>query len=395
MENKADIEFTRAFLMLLLLSICTYLVVKYSKPDNREISMALGERIVEKMKETEQCINHVEQFRHDPLTTIINPGTIFVSIASYRDDECKDTVYDLFEKAKFPSRVFVGVVQQNKNGDEDCFDTCEVCRARKKSGNIRQIDFDFSQARGPCFARYYAAKLWKGEEMFFMIDSHTKFEQDWDEQLFHEYMSTNDPNAVLGAYPPTESQMADFKKTNFSKTIMMCIGKWNSSDGLPNFLAAIVNAPKDKSTPIPHPLIPGGSLIMPGRALFSVPFDPYLNFLFFGEELLLSARLYTSGFNLYAVRRPFIVHNYGRGEKPKFWNDLQNFESCRKKAVTRARYILGLDKNLKNVDPEYRIDIDEYGLGAVRTIEEYFNFAKVELNKKKVNSACTANGYAL
>src|SRR5262249_10275685 len=39
--------------------------------------------------------------------------TIFVSIASYRDPECIATVLDLFRKAQYPGRVFVGVYEQN------------------------------------------------------------------------------------------------------------------------------------------------------------------------------------------------------------------------------------------------------------------------------------------
>ena len=35
--------------------------------------------------------------------------TIFVSVASYRDDECSATIANLFKKATFPHRVFVGV----------------------------------------------------------------------------------------------------------------------------------------------------------------------------------------------------------------------------------------------------------------------------------------------
>ena len=39
--------------------------------------------------------------------------TIFVSIASYRDNACKLTLKNLYETAKKPSRVFVGICEQN------------------------------------------------------------------------------------------------------------------------------------------------------------------------------------------------------------------------------------------------------------------------------------------
>ena len=44
-------------------------------------------------------------------------NTIFVSIASYRDENCPKTLYSLFKNAKYPERVFVGICQQNKTSD--------------------------------------------------------------------------------------------------------------------------------------------------------------------------------------------------------------------------------------------------------------------------------------
>ena len=37
---------------------------------------------------------------------------IFVSLASYRDYELRNTINDLFAKAKYKERVFVGVLNQ-------------------------------------------------------------------------------------------------------------------------------------------------------------------------------------------------------------------------------------------------------------------------------------------
>lgn len=48
-------------------------------------------------------------------------GTIFVSLVSYRDPLCPRTLLELFSKARTPRKVFVGLVQQNEDGDVDCF----------------------------------------------------------------------------------------------------------------------------------------------------------------------------------------------------------------------------------------------------------------------------------
>jgi hypothetical protein len=334
-----------------------------------------------------------EDFRADPGTPI-REGTIFVSIAAYRDDECKDTVYDLFERAARPDRIFVGVVQQTKLPEEDCFERCEKCRERKRSGHIRQIDFDFSQARGPCYARYQASKLWRGEQYYMQIDSHTKFEEGWDEVVFAELARTQDPAAVLGAYPPTEEQMDGFKKGGFGQMIMNCTPEFND-DGLMNFQAAVVDSPPgplERRARVPVPFSGANLLVMPAQALLDVPFDPHLNFLFFGEELLHSARLWTAGYNIYAPVQSFVRHHYGRGDKPKFWSDMANFETCRRKAVKRAKYHLGLGP-LDEVDPEYRTDIGQYGAGARRSLEEYWRFAGVDWAKRTAERRCSWDGY--
>lgn len=47
---------------------------------------------------------------------------IFVQIPCYRETECQWTIKDLFEKAKYPERVFVGVCWQViPEQDQDCF----------------------------------------------------------------------------------------------------------------------------------------------------------------------------------------------------------------------------------------------------------------------------------
>jgi hypothetical protein len=53
-------------------------------------------------------------------------ATLFVMIASFRDKLCPKTLFNLYTKAKYPSRIFVGVVEQNFPDDIDCMK--EYCR---------------------------------------------------------------------------------------------------------------------------------------------------------------------------------------------------------------------------------------------------------------------------
>lgn len=110
-------------------------------------------------------------------------GSIFLSVATYRDENCINTVKWAFEKAKNPEKLFVGLVQQNchkdcKSGileggkveavepDENCYksfcegDGKELC----EKGHVRVLDIDEPESLGPYAARYFASKMWYGEQ---------------------------------------------------------------------------------------------------------------------------------------------------------------------------------------------------------------------------------------
>lgn len=314
----------------------------------------------------------------------IRKGTVFVSVPSYRDDECQRTIYDLFSKARYPDRIFVGIVHQNKKGEdaESCLFSCSTCRERLQAGFIRVKNFSFKEAKGPCFARYEASKLWRGEQWYLQIDSHSKFETDWDVTMLEQIESTGDPKAIMSGYPPTEEQMKTFKKENFSSMIKMCKGSFRN--GTPVLGAAIVKAPKSP----PKIMFAGaGCMLMPYTALFEVPFDPFNSFLFMGEELLHSARLWCKGFNFYGFTVAFLTHSYGRKDKPKFWDDNEHFKKCQAKAVLRMKYFFG-QVTLEQVPPSYRHDVDFYKIGGERSLEAYLSEAGIDFASSKFKNMC-------
>jgi hypothetical protein len=297
------------------------------------------------------------------------PNTIFVSCASYRDDECKDTVYDLFAKATHPNSVYVGVVQQNKEQKEDCFDRCEECSKRKQSGHIRVTNFSFMEAKGPTFARFHASKLWRGEEFYLQIDSHMKFEQGWDVTLIQQMRATGNPKSVIGGYPPTDEQMKLSRDKGYSETTVSCSNGLDV-DGMPNIGSAVV-AVKPNHAPIPCMTMAAGLMCFPGTALREVPYDPYLSYSFFGEELLFSIRLWTAGYDLYAIGKPIATHHYTREGKPRYNTDHPESEHCRKLAMRRIKYLLGLIPQ-QSVHPDYMIGAEQYGIGKVRSLIAYW-----------------------
>ena len=305
----------------------------------------------------------------------VKRNCIFVSIASYRDRECKKTIHSLFENAVSPLSVFVGVCEQNKIKKEGC-----GCCPQYDS-QIRFKHLNYTEAKGPTFARYWCSLLWQGEELYLQIDSHMKFVPEWDVKCFkmmrQASQKNGNPKVVISAYPPTPNQM------KLKGAPAMCNAKYNQS--LPSFAASWAPA-AEAPVPSPRPFVAAGLMLLPGTFLYSVPFDPYLPHLFQGEELLLSARLWTHGYDMYTPNQKICSHDYGRKGEPKFWDDHKEAE-CRANAVKRAKIILGIVLKT-SILPDFLIDTNLYGLGSDRTIEAFWKKAEIDPVSKKATSSC-------
>ena len=137
--------------------------------------------------------------------------TIFVSIPSYRDPQCADTLFDLFEKAACPFRIYVGVCQQNHPIMDRDILTEYKKRVQKHHGvhdfssQIRVLKMDYTQAKGPVYARALIEQnLYRGEKYYLMIDSHTMFTTHWDQTCIRLWKQCRQwsPKPILTAYPP-------------------------------------------------------------------------------------------------------------------------------------------------------------------------------------------------
>ena len=121
---------------------------------------------------------------------------IFVQVVSYRDPECQWTLRDMFRKATNPDRVFAGVVWQYLPGADD---HCFVVQSRPYQVRTRMLEAKYS--KGVCWARSKVQRLWQGEPYTLQIDSHMRFEPDWDQKLIHMLGLTGSCKPVITCYP--------------------------------------------------------------------------------------------------------------------------------------------------------------------------------------------------
>lgn len=306
-------------------------------------------------------------------------STIFVSVASYRDDECSKTLQDMFKRADNPRRVYAGVCEQNKTGDvaEQCLRSEVLSRNRE---NVRIVTLDYTQAKGPTFARYVCSTLYRGENYFVQIDSHTRFVQGWDTKVIDMLRRCPTQPAVITHYAP-EIGAATSSWKEGAMVPVLCDASFND-DGIPVF-KAILKQPV-KGLLKPTPFVSGNFWASEGRVLRDVPFDPDLPHLFMGEELLQSVRLWTSGYDLYVPERNLVMHEYGRREKPKYWNDLADYRRVQKETLKKVRYVLGLSDEA----PMHPVP-QTHGLGRRRSLKAYWDYAKIDPKAKTVSTPAT------
>jgi len=297
--------------------------------------------------------------------------TIFVSIASYRDAECMTTLHDIFSKAKDPTRIFVGICEQNtKSKKEQC-----VPMEFTHHDNVRKISIPNTEAKGPCYARYLCSTLYRNETYFMQIDSHTTFVQDWDIKAIKALKDCPSQKAVLSGYPHDTTVYTIDEES----VPVLCDSSWND-DGLPQFKATIKQKKDFKNGPAPIPFTSGGFIFAPGSILRDVPYDPNLPHLFQGEEILYSARAWTHGYDFFTAPVNIVLHKYYRKEDPKFWNDIQEWNTEQKRSVQRARRILGLE------EPIIQPGEEPYALGTVRSITAYWKFSGLDPQTKTSKS---------
>jgi hypothetical protein len=296
--------------------------------------------------------------------------TIFISVASYRDDECPSTLEYIFHNADNPHNVYVGICQQNDMSDNSIDIECTLPNG-SFINNIRMMRLHSYEAKGPTWARYLCSTLYNNEDYFFQIDSHTKLVKGWDTKcinMMKELKSKGVKHPVLSHYP---AAWESFQKGEIGVT-RICKSFFND-DNMISFQGAEHIITKEM---VPSPYVAGGFLFSEGSLIRDVPFDPTLDYLFVGEEIMHSIRIWTSGYDIYTPNENIAFHEYTRSEKPKIWTDKKYSD---KEAFQKVKELIGLSKQENKTLINYK-----YGLGNIRSLDDYYTFAGIDIKNKKV-----------
>lgn len=292
--------------------------------------------------------------------------SIFVQIASYRDSELIPTIKHCLERAKKPERLNFAICWQHDENED-----IGLIKELIPADRLQILDHDYRESKGACWARHKLNNVYSGEKFFLQLDSHHRFVEGWDEKIVEYWNLLNDSNAIITGYPPNYGPNLDESK--WYNVPQICnVYKFDHKYTVSR--PADLKDWKNKTKPVRGIYISAGFIFGPGKAIIDVPYDP--DFYFSGEECAMAIRFFTNGYNLYNSHRVIVYHFYQRLECKKHWSDHSNWGSYDIKAHDRLDCLLGRNK---------KYDLGRYGLGTVRTLEDYRKYAGIDFVNRIVH----------
>jgi hypothetical protein len=294
--------------------------------------------------------------------------TIFVQIAAFRDPEYMPTVHSMFSRAVHPENIRLGaVLQYNWKADADCFKM-----AYPPGLKVDEIKVDAVDSGGVCWARNLCQGLYKGERFTLQLDSHMRFIQGWDVQLLEMWRSIKNRKAVITHYAPNYEPSGGRVRDTFSG---MGARIWKKGT-LWYEHAPIYKVTEPPEKPPVAAFASGHFLFGPGSLVTDVPYDPYLER--HGEESSLAVRLWTHGYDLFGPNRVIMWHRASQA-RPMDHQIIPGYEQRVELSAKRCQVLLN---RLECDDPAVTQDLERYGLGSVRTLQEYEEWSGVDFKNQ-------------
>jgi hypothetical protein len=290
--------------------------------------------------------------------------TIFVSVASYRDSELVPTLRDALTKARYPERLRFGICWQHGR-DEDLGEFAGDKR-------FTVMDVDWRESRGACWARAECMRMYAGEDHFLQLDSHHRFVPEWDVKALHQLSLAPADKPVLSAYLPIyEPGEEPDPKAAPLLFLPLKIG----TDSIPNVQPVPIPNWQDRDRPVRARFVSGHFLLAAGAFVEEVPYDPELYF--HGEEITLSVRAFTHGWDLFHPVRLLMWHNYGGFYRRKHWDDHLAGAPVSTPWDKRDRFSRMTARTLLLTNP-----VGPLRCGTVRTVADYEAYAGIDFRKR-------------
>lgn len=297
--------------------------------------------------------------------------TIFISIASYRDEFLPFTIESALRTARRPDDLRFGILWQYAPG--------ESLDKYEGDSRFRILSCPYWESEGYGWSRARIQELYQDEEYHLLIDSHTHFADGWDEAVIEELASKPSDKPLLTTSSPP------FKLDDEGNVVLPWAG--TKLDGVPymkheqvkgsGWIDIQMSSQRVESRDTPTYLLCCNFLFTHGRWIREVPEDPGM--VNACHESALAARSYTHGYDMFLPDQLHVWHldysAYPEGYRRKVWE-----------TKSRGWRDDATDNMLKRLDALiYGIGdpsiLGPYGPGDVRTIKEWAEKLDIDLSK--------------
>jgi hypothetical protein len=305
---------------------------------------------------------------------------IFIQIASYRDPELVKTIKSILENAKNPKNIRFGICRQYH--PEDGFDSLEEYKDDKR---FRVIDVPYTESKGVCWARNLTQTLYDGEEYTMQIDSHMRFEKNWDSEfikMIKQLQKDGFEKPLLTGYVSSfnpENDPAGRVKEPWRMVFDRFI-----PEGAVFFLPETIPGWEKLKKPIPARFYSAHFCFTLGQFSEEVQHDP--EFYFHGEEISIAVRAYTWGYDLFHPHKTLVWHEYTRNGRTKQWDDDPDWGNKNVRSHQKNRKLFGMDG-------EGTMDMGKYGFGPIRTLRDYEIYAGIRFDNRSVQQYTLDKNY--
>ncbi len=291
---------------------------------------------------------------------------IFVAIAAYREPELRRTIEQCVATAAEPGRLHFGVcLQYDPDGPPethaDCLDGIEA--------DVRLLAHHWRESKGGCWARHRAQGLYGGEGFTMQIDSHMRMAPEWDRLLVDQmYALPSDKPLITGQCPLY--QLVDGEDVIPPSTVVpvTVFDQIEPAGWIWHPSVELAEVPAERR---PTRALSGMFVFTLGRWNVDVHQDP--EHLYTGEELALTIRSFTHGYDLWNPSQVVAWHRHHPEGNRKFIHDGEDAEVSMRhdRACRRLRA-------LHAGDPD-RI-LRPYSVGTARSVAEYHHWAGIDVS---------------
>jgi hypothetical protein len=294
--------------------------------------------------------------------------SIFIQITSYHDYELEKTIRNAIVKSSGQTELVFGV-------HSIFYDDNSWVEPIKNILNVKLIESKAPENLGMGLGRHLAHQFYSGEDYYFQIDAHSRFDQDWDIFLINEinrHKSNGFKKPLVTQYPKPFWYDGDVEKIREHEEVVTQF-YWKDKERFRLYRTPMQGTILNPEKNIYSISVSGGSIFTEGEFL-----KPNKLIFSDGEEIFIAARAYTSGYDLFVPSEMFMYHLYygteGKNKRRIVYQDWPDqTSSLGQISIDEIKLVLSGDGI-----------VGEYRLGTERTLSEYGKFCGLDFKTGEV-----------